>query len=177
MALRNISVVKSALSAVERGAYGVRSGANTMKILLAIDDSKFSEAAVQAVTGQARPHTTEVRVLHVVEVPSLLVSREMGGPNFRLEAASESELKAAEALVASAADVLRGKGFDVSTSVEQGEPRTKIVDAAATWNADLIVMGSHGRKGLDRFLMGSVSEAVVRHAHCSVEIVRVCSTD
>lgn len=41
-----------------------------------------------------------------------------------------------------------------------------------TWNADLIMLGSHGKRGLDRFLLGSVSEAVSRHAPCSVEIVR-----
>jgi nucleotide-binding universal stress UspA family protein len=48
-----------------------------------------------------------------------------------------------------------------------------ILDTAAKWHADLIVIGSHGRKGLDRFLLGSVSEAVARHAPCSVQIVRV----
>jgi nucleotide-binding universal stress UspA family protein len=49
----------------------------------------------------------------------------------------------------------------------------EIVDRAAEWHADLIVLGSHGRHGLDRFLIGSVSEYVARHAPCSVEIVRM----
>ena len=146
-----------------------------MKILLAIDDSKFSDAAVQAVGEQARPHGTEIRVLHVVEPPSLLVAREMEDPNFQLEAAREAAVKTAEALVARAADALRQTGFKVSTFVARGEPRATVVDMASTWNADLIVLGSHGRKGLDRFLMGSVAEAVVRYAPCSVEIVRICS--
>jgi nucleotide-binding universal stress UspA family protein len=43
---------------------------------------------------------------------------------------------------------------------------------ADLWGADLIVVGSHGRRGVDRYLMGSVSEAVALHAHCSVEVVR-----
>ena len=146
-----------------------------MRILLAIDDSKFSEAAVQAVMKQARPHDTEVRVLHVVEPPSLLATREMGEPNFKLEAAWKAEIEAEKALVARAVETRRHKGFSASTSVEQGDPRTGVVDMASTWNADLIVLGSHGREGLDRFLMGSVSEAVARHAHCSVEIVRIRS--
>jgi nucleotide-binding universal stress UspA family protein len=47
-----------------------------------------------------------------------------------------------------------------------------ILDEAKTWGADLIVMGSHGRHGLDRLVMGSVAEAVASHAHCSVEVVR-----
>jgi nucleotide-binding universal stress UspA family protein len=51
----------------------------------------------------------------------------------------------------------------------------KIIDHAAEWHADLIVAGSHGWEGLNRFLLGSVSESVVRHAPCSVEVVRTRS--
>lgn len=47
------------------------------------------------------------------------------------------------------------------------------LEQASKWGADLIVLGSHGRKGLKHFLLGSVSETVARHAICSVEIVRV----
>jgi nucleotide-binding universal stress UspA family protein len=60
-----------------------------------------------------------------------------------------------------------------TADVEPGNPKSAIIDAANKWHADLIVLGSHGRSAVQRFLMGSVSEAVVRHAHCSVEIVRI----
>jgi nucleotide-binding universal stress UspA family protein len=53
-----------------------------------------------------------------------------------------------------------------------GEPRGLILDAAKSWQSDMIVLGSQGRSGLDRFLIGSVSEAVAVHAHCSVEVIR-----
>ncbi|HXJ37726.1 MAG TPA: universal stress protein, partial [Bryobacteraceae bacterium] len=53
-----------------------------------------------------------------------------------------------------------------------GDPKSVILDTAKTWQADLIVLGSHGRHGLDRFLMGSVAESVAVHAHCSVVVVR-----
>jgi nucleotide-binding universal stress UspA family protein len=53
-----------------------------------------------------------------------------------------------------------------------GEPCGVILDTAKKWGADLIVLGSHGRRGLDRFLLGSVSEAVAIHAACSVQVVR-----
>jgi nucleotide-binding universal stress UspA family protein len=46
---------------------------------------------------------------------------------------------------------------------------------ADLWNADLIVVGSHGRRGFDRYVMGSVSESVALHAHCSVEVVRAAA--
>jgi Universal stress protein family len=54
-------------------------------------------------------------------------------------------------------------------------PKTIILDEATQWGADLIVLGSHGRRGAERFLMGSISEAVAMHAHCSVEVVRMKS--
>lgn len=81
-----------------------------MKILLAIDGSKFSKAATQAVIARTQPRGTEVRVLHVVEPPSLLVSREMGGYDPTLDVAWEAELKQAETLVANTAATLLRSG-------------------------------------------------------------------
>jgi nucleotide-binding universal stress UspA family protein len=146
-----------------------------MKILLAIDDSKFSEAAIQAVIARANSKDTEVRVLHVVEPPSLLVAREIGGNDQALEAVWGEETKEAQALVTKTSETLRSHGLKATAAVHQGDPKSVIIDAAEEWHADLIVIGSHGRKALDRFLMGSVSEAIARHAHCSVEIVRIPS--
>ena len=54
----------------------------------------------------------------------------------------------------------------------EGEPRSLILDVAKTWGADLIVLGSYGRRGWDRLMMGSVAESVAFHAHCSVEVIR-----
>jgi nucleotide-binding universal stress UspA family protein len=144
-----------------------------MKILLAIDDSNFSQAAVQSVVVRAWSPGTEVRVLNVVEPPSLLLGREMTGNDPEFELVWKALREQAKALVMKATDVLRKSGLNVTTALEEGDPKSKIIDVAKEWHANLIVLGSHGRKGLSRFLMGSVSEAVVRHAHCSVEIVRI----
>lgn len=143
-----------------------------MRILLAIDDSKFSEAATQTLIAQAKPGESEVRVIHVVDILTNPLP-EMIGSYPGSEHGRDAQRKPAEALVEKAAELLRSKGLQVSTAVELGNTKIKIIDAARDWHADLIILGSHGRKGLDRFLMGSVSDAVVRHAHCSVEIVRV----
>jgi nucleotide-binding universal stress UspA family protein len=144
-----------------------------MKILLAIDDSKFSEAAIQTVIAQARPQNTEVRILHVLLPPSLLLGREMGGYDPEIEAVWNAEREQAKALITKTVGTLRTSGFNVTSTLEEGDPKPRIIDVASEWNADLIVLGSHGRKGLDRFLMGSVAEGVARHAKCSVEIVRL----
>jgi nucleotide-binding universal stress UspA family protein len=144
-----------------------------VKILLAIDDSKFSEAAVDAVIRQTTPQGTEVRVLHVIEpFPIFLDSRAWGyGPE--TSEVLDKQRKEAEELVARAGQTLGEKHFKVMTAVEEGNPKVVILDYAAKWLADLIFVGSHGRTDLGHFLIGSVSEAVARHAQCSVQIVRV----
>ena len=144
-----------------------------MKILVAIEDSKYADAITQTLLAQAKPGDTQVYVLHVVEPPSLLLGREMGGFEPDLDQAWQARQTQAEALVARTAQLLRSHGFDVSTRVEQGEPKSQIIDTATKWGADLVIVGSHGRTGLERFLIGSVSDAVARHAPCSVEIVRI----
>ena len=141
-----------------------------MKILLAIDDSKFSEAAAQAVIARHNVQGLEVRVLHAAEAPTLLTAPEMA----QYIPPSESP-EEAKAIVEKAAGALRSAGINMTTAIVQGEAKSIILDDAKAWGADLIVLGSHGRKGLERFLVGSVSEAVLRHAHCSVEIVRLPS--
>jgi nucleotide-binding universal stress UspA family protein len=137
-----------------------------MKILLAVDDSKFSEAAIQAVIAQYQPQGTEVRVLNVVDLAIPIPTSDAAG--FR-----EESLKRGQEVVRRAEQTLNRAGFTAQTAVEEGYPKSKIIDQATHWNAELIVVGSHGRKALDRFLMGSVAEGIVRHAPCSVEIVRI----
>lgn len=146
-----------------------------MRLLLATDGSKFSEAALRAVIRQTRKPGTEIRVLHVVEPPPLLVYRQMQGYESVLAQAWEAERKRAKKLVKNTVELLRAKGLKASGTAEDGDAKSKILEAAKKWRADLIVLGSHGRKGIQRFLMGSVSEAVARHAPCSVEVVRIRS--
>ena len=146
-----------------------------MKILLAIDDSKFSEAAIEAVIRQATPQETEVEVLHVIEPIPIYPNGQAWGYGPEASQVLKEQRNEAEELVARAGQTLREKNFKVMTVIEEGNPKEVIIDSAAEWHADLIVVGSHGRKGLDRFFMGSVSDAVARHAHCSVQIVRVHS--
>lgn len=146
-----------------------------MKILIAIDGSDFSLAAVQSVIARPWPANTEIRVLNVVEPPSLLMEREMAAYDPEFEAVWKALRERAKDLVTKAAEKLRAAKLNVSTALTEGDPKSLIIDAANEWAADLIVVGSHGRKGFKRFLMGSVSEAVVRHARCSVEVVRMPS--
>ena len=139
-----------------------------MKILIGIDDSKFSKDVLRAIVTQFRTEHTEVRVLHVLQ-PIAPAPPQMA-PGYAPEL--EDQKKPARELVERIAKELGSAGFKADTAVEVGDIRERIIDFAAEWGADLIVVGSHGRRGIQRFLLGSVAEFVARHAKCSVEIVR-----
>lgn len=143
-----------------------------MRVLIAIDDSKFSEAALQALIAQIRPDEAEVRVLHGVAPLTMSVPPHMAA-GYAPEL--QDALKTGRELVERAAGTLRAAGFKVNTTVCEGDIREGILENAAQWRADLVVLGSHGRKGLTRLLLGSTAESIARHARCSVEIVRVPS--
>jgi nucleotide-binding universal stress UspA family protein len=140
-----------------------------MKVLIAVDDSTFSSDVVRAVVAQFRGDNTEILVLHVLQPAALSQPPEMDAA---YAPELESQKKPAHELVGRIATLLRSSGFKADTAVEVGDVRESVIDAAAAWNADLVVVGSHGQRGLRRFLLGSVAEFVARHARCSVEIVR-----
>jgi nucleotide-binding universal stress UspA family protein len=139
-----------------------------MKVLVGVDDSQFSDEVVRAVITQFRTENTEVRVLHVLQPMAPAPPQMASGYAPELE----EQKKPAHELVERIEKELRSAGFKVDTAVEVGDVRETIIDSAAEWRADLIVVGSHGRRGMQRFLLGSVAEFVARHARCSVELVR-----
>lgn len=149
-----------------------------MRVLIATDGSDYSNAAIETCAGMlafAEPST--VRVISIVE-PLAPVGVEPFGvsTNYYAEAEKEAE-KNAEDLVATASKKLQDKlaGKDVSVETEVFFSRSTkgaIVEDAESWNADLIVVGSHGYGFVKRMLIGSVSDAVVKYAPCSVLVVR-----
>ena len=147
------------------------------RLLLAVDGSTYSRAAADDVIARVRTEDVEVHVLHVVDLAALVPPAHdfARGPDYGPDVMSHVAhgREAAEALVQDTANRLKAVGFRAVTAVRDGDPRHVILDYAAELGCDWIVMGSHGRRGLERLLMGSVSEAVARHAHCSVHIVRV----
>lgn len=147
-----------------------------MKILLATDGSPYSDAAAKMTASQRHPEDVQVQVLRVVE-PAVFSNPPQMAPGYAPEMALrlEEQLKEAKESVERTAEILRKAGFRAEAKVIQSETRAGILDSAAELGADLIVIGSHGEKGLRRFLIGSVAEFVARHAPCSVLIVRLKS--
>ena len=143
-----------------------------MKIVLAVDGSPYSADATEAVAQRPWPKGTVIRVLSAVEdvtPPAAELWYDAGGS---LEATRQEQMTRAELLTARIAEQLRASGLTTEAVVRRGDARSVIVDEAKEWDADLIVMGSHGHKGLKRWLLGSVSQSVVSHAPCSVEVIR-----
>jgi len=140
-----------------------------MKILVAVDNSKYSEAAVHAINHYFKPQTVEVGILHVL-TPVVLTAVPQMSRNYAPEL--EQQAKQARALVDNYVQRLRAAGYTAESAVETGDVRETIIDFAARVHADLILLGSHGHKGMGRLLLGSVAESVVRHATCSVLVVR-----
>jgi nucleotide-binding universal stress UspA family protein len=149
---------------------------DAMKILLAIDDSDCSAGAAKMVGSQFRPDTVEVQVLSVVnwiEKLSVPLAFARGsGPVHDVTAFRDHERTNAEKLVAQTVSELRTAGLHAEGGLLEGDAHDKILEFAKRWQPDLIVMGSHSRRGVNRLVLGSVAETVFKHASCSVEIVR-----
>jgi len=148
-----------------------------MRILLAVDGSAHSDAAVDEIVRQHFPAGSEVRIISAVGTPyfSGTFAGENVSPSLYAEI-DEAERARAHAAVDKAAAQLQAnehiRHVNVATNVIFGAPKLVILEEAEAFGADLIVVGSHGQGMFERFLLGSVSQAVALHARCSVEIVR-----
>ncbi|MEO6229871.1 MAG: universal stress protein [Ferruginibacter sp.] len=147
-----------------------------MKILLATDGSDYNNLAVKEFAGRLFAPDTEVRIISAFENAGIIMSTAapMGGLAGYYDEVDNVAKRSAEDAVKSAADLLEKQhpALLITTTVINGSPKHVILNEAKEFGADLIVVGSHGRGALERFLLGSVSQAVALHANCSVEIVR-----
>jgi nucleotide-binding universal stress UspA family protein len=146
-----------------------------MKILLATDGSDYSKAAVNLVAERPWPEGSEVKIVSAVEIPYAPATEAWVLPDSYYSELDRGAREQAEAAVKDAVERIesgKASGLEIITKIISGSAGEVILDEAERWDADLIVLGSHGYSGWQRFLLGSVSHAVATHAHCSVEIVR-----
>ncbi|MBW1644917.1 MAG: universal stress protein [Deltaproteobacteria bacterium] len=147
------------------------------KVLIAVDFSEFTADVVEIGCRFAREYGAEVEIIHVVEEGFLLLDLDgMSLPAADLEsirAAVESHKKVSSEKIAMLVDLAeKVAGKPVKGEVVEGYPSRTVVDEAASRGADVIFVGSHGWSGIKRFLMGSVATSIVKHAKCSVMVVR-----
>jgi nucleotide-binding universal stress UspA family protein len=137
-------------------------------ILVATDGSREAELAVTTAADLAKSTDSELHVVHVGELP-LVYHPERHA--YRAE--YEEHEKEAQQLLEAQVERIKGAGATVAqTHLRMGKADEEIADLAQNLGAGMVVMGSRGHGRMRRALVGSVSDSVVRHAHCPVMIVR-----
>jgi nucleotide-binding universal stress UspA family protein len=144
-----------------------------MKILIATDGSNFSVATLHSVANRPWPKGSTFKVISIPE-PFMPLGE---FPYFELkeiEKLNTAALKDAKRYAAAGAEILARAGLRVreGTPLPRDSDAREIIKEAKRWHADMVVLGSHGRRGFDRWTIGSVSEYVALHAPCSVEVIR-----
>ena len=139
-------------------------------VLVGIDGSAESESAVRAVGELCDPERVDVRLSAVVKLAdavsladdwSRLVSKGRDELLTQLRRRSDQDL-------ARARKSLETKGFVVSSSLVEGNPRERLLEQAEETRADVVAVGARGRTGLERVLLGSVTDGIVRHAPATI---------
>jgi len=138
------------------------------RILIAVDESPSAAHAADVGIALANCLKGEVAFMHVVDTSHVLVSPKMEMPIDHPTAIAEQQGRKLLAAFRDRAET----NLQALELLETGKPATRIVEGARRWPADLIVIASHGRGGIHRLLLGSVADAVIRHASCPVLVVR-----
>jgi len=142
-----------------------------MKILIGVDESPFSKRAIDFLKSMHWPEGTKVVVFSAAQIP-VTVWAEAYGAMVPDATYTEHEVRRHEEFTQATAKDLAAYGFTTESKVVTGDPRVEIIDMAEKEKVDLIVVGSHGRTGLAKLMLGSVASHVVAHAPCSVMVVK-----
>ncbi len=141
-------------------------------ILLATDGSDEAKLASQAATELSRETGSEVHLVYVLPMPAQLIGHHLYSDEMRESLIGGAE-RDAETFLKEQAEKVRSDGGKVAeTHLRSGDPDKEILRAAEALGVGLIVIGSRGLGAISRALMGSVSDSVVKHAHCPVFVIR-----
>jgi nucleotide-binding universal stress UspA family protein len=159
---------------VRRGILPITETAMYQKILFATDGSRFAEEALRDAIQLAKLGNGSIRVVSVVESPGFHGTPEaMALYETEMYRSLQGELeRVARGAVERAAKAAQDAGLAASTSMREGVPSDEIVKDAKEWGADCIVMATHGRSGIGRFVLGSCAGRVVHDAPCPVLLHR-----
>ncbi len=141
-------------------------------ILLATDGSDEGKMATQAAAELSRDTGSEVHVVYVLPSPAQLIGHHLYPDDVRESLIGGAERDAETFLKDQAEQIGSDGGKVAETHLRSGDPDKEILRTAESLGVGLIVVGSRGLGALSRALMGSVSDSVVKHAHCPVLVVR-----
>jgi len=143
-----------------------------MRVVIGIDHSPHSDAAIAWVKRANWPIESRFWLVSAVPVSAGVYAYADAGGYQGMATVQEEQLASHRELTTHAENELRAMGLATETRVELGDARDLIVRTAESVGADLVVVGSHGRTGLPRLLMGSVASYVVSHAPCDVMVIK-----
>ena len=141
------------------------------KILIAIDFSENSEHAFEYAMTLAKQFQAELTILHVINEPVDL--RGFYVPHISFEQLEKEIEEGAQKMMEQFCHTRMGDFTNYQTAIVTGIPNEEIIRKAADTGASLIVLGTHGRTGLDHIIFGSTAERVVRSAACPVLTIRM----
>jgi nucleotide-binding universal stress UspA family protein len=143
------------------------------RLVIGVDGSPYSDAAIEAVGRREWPNGTQVRLLTVVDTIMAVPANPSDPANLKwIEVEHEEDWDRVHKLFEPSVEKLRSAGLDAAVMIRRGNPKDQVLEEAETWGADCVFLGAKGIRGVERLLLGSVSSAVAARAHCSVEIVR-----
>ena len=140
-------------------------------IVVATDGSPYSTAAASEAIGIAKKNGSKLTVISVVPA-ELATPTDIDFAATQRELLAEKEMQVAEKNAKAVKEAAAKEGVAVQAFVMTGKPADAIIETAREKNADLIVVGSHGRTGLERLLMGSVAERVIVMSTCAVLVAK-----
>ena len=143
-----------------------------MKVLIAVDDSSFSDETINFVRRFPLDRDTEMVVLSVARSPVMLSTDMYAAAVSYDDELMKMELERHRTVASRAETRLKEVHPKTRSLVTYGDPRIEIIETAAAEKADLVVVGSHGRTGLSKLIMGSVASYVATHVPCSVLVVK-----
>lgn len=142
-----------------------------VRIIIGMDGSSFADRAVNAVAERSWPKESEVRLVTAVDTVMQL-GIDPGTPSVVKWVEADTGWELIEKAFEASAEKLRRTGLSASVCIKKGSPQHVLIKEAESWGADMVFVGAKGMRGIDRILLGSVSEAVAARAPCSVEVVR-----
>ncbi len=140
-------------------------------ILVPTDFSKYSDKALELAVDVAKHNNAKIHLLHVVDIVQQCVAdyclsnADVASINSQIKAASDTNLK-------KMINKFNKNGVQIQGEVKEGTPYEQILKEQKSKKADLIVISSHGKTGLTKYLMGSVADKVVKGAPCNVVLVK-----
>lgn len=145
-----------------------------MRIMVAIDFGLFGEAQVEFLRNCKIADGSRMKVIHVIEPLSWELQPIYPAVMTISDELMKERREAGERLIKDVVKALQTFTPEevIEMELREGNPVDEILTAADEWNADVIMVGSHGRRGFERLLLGSVSSALSSHAKCSVVIAR-----